>query len=165
MIRVSIFSAIAVLILFFASCDKTHVWDRKDYDGAKLTISDIKVYRSEKCGCCKGWIDHLKKHGFKVEDIVSEDMNAVKQKLGVPENLASCHTAVIDGYVIEGHVPAQDIIRMLAKKPAIHGLTVPEMPVGTPGMESMDNNQKDAFNVIAFDKQGKYSVFRRYEEY
>ena len=130
-----------------------------------MTVSDIKVYRSEKCGCCKGWIDHLKKHGFKVEDIVAEDMNAVKQKLGVPENLASCHTAVIDGYVIEGHVPAQDIIRMLAKKPAIHGLTVPEMPVGTPGMESMDNNQKDAFNVIAFDRQGKYSIFRRYEKY
>lgn len=145
---------------------KEQGWDARDYGGvAPVVNKPIVVYRGENCGCCKHWITHLQKHGFVVEDHVSTDMMSVKKKYGVDEDLASCHTAVVDGYVIEGHVPAQDIIQLLARKPKdIAGLSVPEMPVGTPGMEDTEHGRKDAFNVISFSKAGA-QVHRRYEKY
>ncbi len=156
-----------ILTVVLSMCGKKEQgWDVKDYGGAAPVISKpIVVYRGENCGCCKHWIAHLQKHGFVVEDHVSTDMTAVKKKYGVGEDLASCHTAVVDGYVIEGHVPAQDIVQLLAKKPKeISGLSVPEMPVGTPGMEDAEHGRKDAFNVISFSKEGA-QVYRRYEKY
>ncbi|MCK5665401.1 MAG: DUF411 domain-containing protein [Thiotrichaceae bacterium] len=124
---------------------------------------DIVVYRSPTCGCCSKWLAHLEKHQFNVEDIVTNDVESIKEKYAVPKNLASCHTAIVDGYVIEGHVPAADIKTLLKTKPKIIGLTVPGMPAGTPGMEM--GGRKDPFKVMAFDKEGNKQIFNRYENY
>lgn len=118
------------------------------------------VYRSPTCGCCSKWVKHLRDHQFSVEDIVRDDMAAVKEQFGIPRQLASCHTAVIDGYVVEGHVPADDIMKMLETKPDISGIAVPGMPVGTPGMEM--GERRDAYQVISFDKNGDFKVFNSY---
>lgn len=137
------------------------VWDqsRESYRGN----NKMTVYRSPACGCCGAWIDHVKKQGFQVTDIKTDKMDAIKQKHRLPPQLASCHTAIIDGYVIEGHVPADDIKRFLKQKPAMAGLSVPAMPIGTPGMEM--KNRKQPFDVLAFNNQGKVTVFTRYENY
>ena len=124
----------------------------------------LTVYRSPSCGCCGAWVDHAKKHGFTIEDIKTEDMEAVKQQHNVPVELASCHTAIIDGYVMEGHIPADDIKRFLAEKPDnLVGLAVPGMPIGTPGMESRDIKQP--FQVLAFNDKGEVEVFKDYQSY
>jgi hypothetical protein len=122
---------------------------------------DIVVYRSPTCECCGKWLKHLKKNNFNVQEIVTEDVQAIKNKYGVPEAMASCHTAIVDGYVIEGHVPANDIMKLLKNKPTIIGIAVPGMPSGTPGMEMGD--RKDAYNVMSFDKENHYEIFNSYE--
>ncbi len=122
---------------------------------------DIVVYRSPTCECCGRWLEHLKKNNFNVKDIVTDDVQAIKNKYGVSEAMASCHTAIVDGYVIEGHVPANDIMKLLKNKPKIVGIAVPGMPSGTPGMEMGD--RKDAYNVMSFDKENHYEVFSSYE--
>ncbi len=123
----------------------------------------ITVYRSPSCGCCKGWIEHLRAHGFEVTDVALDDVNPTKRQLALPQELASCHTAVIDGYVIEGHVPADDIKRLVAEKPELAGLAVPGMPVGPPGMEM--GTRKDPFTVIGFDKAGNAAPYSEYWKY
>jgi hypothetical protein len=122
---------------------------------------DIVVYRSPTCECCGKWLEHMKKNNFNVKDIVTDDVQAIKKKYGVPEAMASCHTAIVDGYVIEGHVPANDIMKLLKTKPKIVGIAVPGMPSGTPGMEMGD--RKDAYNVMSFDKENHYEIFNSYE--
>lgn len=112
----------------------------------------ITVYKSPTCGCCKRWIAHLEEAGFEVEAIDSDDMNAVKQRFDVPRNMTSCHTARIAGYTIEGHVPADDILRLLSDKPDADGLSVPGMPVGSPGMEVGD--RVDPYRVMLFGEDG-----------
>ena len=125
----------------------------------------ITVYRSASCGCCKGWIDHLKDHNFDVEDVVVENVDPIKQQHGVPEQGASCHTAVVDGLVVEGHVPAQDIKRLLADSNSdIRLLTVPGMPSGGPGMD-WPGARKDAFKVFAVSNDEKVSVYNEYKDY
>lgn len=124
------------------------------------TAPNATVYRSPDCSCCHKWIDYLKSQDFQIKDIPTNDIEAIKQKYNVPDNLASCHTAIINGYVVEGHVPAQDIKRLLEEQPKVIGLTVPQMPVGTPGMEM--GNQKDPFSVLSFDHQGAVKVFNQY---
>jgi len=128
---------------------------------ADLEQADIKVYRSPSCQCCHKWINHLKENKFNVLDVLSNNMASVKTAVQLPKPMASCHTAIIDGYIIEGHVPADDIRRLLADKPNIAGLSVPQMPVGTPGMEM--GERKDPFIVFQFDKNGQYTVFNQYE--
>ena len=139
------------------------VWDKEtesNYSG----ITEMTVYRSPSCGCCGVWVDHAKKHGFKIEDIKTEEMEALKQKHNVPAELASCHTTIIDGYVMEGHIPADDIKRFLAEKPDdLIGLAVPGMPIGTPGMEARDIKQP--FKVLAFNDKGEVEVFKEYQSY
>ncbi|MEH6626354.1 MAG: DUF411 domain-containing protein [Motiliproteus sp.] len=125
---------------------------------------EITVYHSPSCGCCKGWVDHLKEHNFKVKDVLTDDVNSHKVRLGVPQNAASCHTAVINGKVIEGHVPAQDIKAMLASSNDIRLLAVPGMPSGGPGMD-YDGAPKDAFKVYAQSDSGKVTVFKEYSDY
>jgi hypothetical protein len=122
---------------------------------------NIVVYRSPTCGCCEKWVQHLQENQFIVNDIVTDGMVEIKQKYGVPGNLASCHTAIIDGKVVEGHVPARDIKRMMKLKGDVVGISVPGMPSGTPGMEM--GGRKDPYQVISFDKEGKYEVFSSYE--
>jgi hypothetical protein len=122
---------------------------------------DIVVYRSPTCNCCGKWLEYLKKNNFNVKDIVTDDVQAIKKKYGVSEEMASCHTAIVDGYVIEGHVPANDIMNLLKTKPKIVGIAVPGMPSGAPGMEMGD--RKDAYNVMSFDKENHYKIFNSYE--
>jgi hypothetical protein len=123
---------------------------------------NITVYKDPACKCCDKWIQHLEKHGFQVNAIATSDMDRVKQDLGLPQNLASCHTGVINQRLIEGHVPADDIQRLFQQKQAIAGLAVPQMPVGTPGME-MPDGQKDPFTVFSYDQQGQILAFNHYE--
>ena len=120
-------------------------------------VRGVTVYKSPTCGCCSKWIDHLKQNGFKVEAHNVKDVTPYKIQSGVTPELASCHTAIIDGYIIEGHVPASDIKRLLRERPDVVGLAVPGMPIGSPGMEQ--GNHKDKYNVIAFDKKGNKKVF------
>lgn len=125
---------------------------------------EITVYRSESCGCCKAWIEHLEDHNFDVKDIKVTTVDPYKQNLGVPVEAASCHTAVVDGVVIEGHVPAQDIKRLLTDKGDIRLLTVPRMPSGTPGMDSPGAPKND-FKVFAISNDNKVSVYNSYSDY
>jgi len=120
----------------------------------------IEVYRSPSCGCCSKWIAHLKENQFDVKDHVTNDVQVIKDKYGVPENMASCHTALVNGYVVEGHVPAADIKKLLKLKPAVIGISVPGMPSGTPGMEM--GGRKDPYKVVSFDEEKKYEVFSSY---
>ncbi len=117
----------------------------------------ITVYRDPSCSCCGGWINYLTIQGFQPKNVLTSDMNALKRQYGVPNDLVSCHTAVIDGYVIEGHVPADNIKRLLAEQPNVTGIAVPGMPIGTPGMESGDI--REPFTVLSFDQQGNTEAF------
>jgi len=161
-----LFAALTALS-FNASAES--VWDPEKPHPRIEKPLEITVNRSASCGCCAKWISHMEKHNFKINDNVTEDMAQIKKQLGLPMQLASCHTAVIDGYVIEGHVPAQDIIRLVREKPQnIAGLSVPGMPMGTPGMEAhagVAAGRKDDFNIIAWDKNGKPSIYRTYKDY
>ncbi|MEN8261678.1 MAG: DUF411 domain-containing protein [Pseudomonadota bacterium] len=149
------------LMALTACVSAESVWDKETE--ALSEPLEITVYRSPTCNCCGKWIKHMKKHQFKVTDILSNDMNAVKAKLGVPPRLASCHTAVINGYVIEGHVPAADVKTLIKNKPDVVGLSVPGMPGGTPGMEM--GGRKDPFDMVSFDKDGKQRKFNEYSFY
>ena len=119
----------------------------------------IDVYRDPNCGCCEAWIDHLEDNGFSVSDHVVNDMTSVKMEHGIPHRLGSCHTAVIDGKFVEGHVPAADILKLRAQ-PDLIGAAVPGMPIGSPGMEM--GERKDAFKVIGVSKAGEERVLSDY---
>jgi len=120
----------------------------------------ITVYRDPSCSCCGGWMEHLTAQGFQPRNVLTSDMNALKQRYHVPNDLASCHTAVINGYVIEGHVPANDIKRLIAEHLDVAGIAVPGMPIGTPGMES--EKVQEPFTVFSFDAQGNAEAFNQY---
>ena len=121
---------------------------------------EMTVYKSPTCGCCGKWITHMEENGFKVNAVDLVEMNVVKEKYGIQKNLASCHTAVIDGYFIEGHVPANDVKRLLTEKTKTKGLTVPGMPIGSPGMEMGD--RVDAYQVLSVNEDGSTEVFNQY---
>lgn len=124
---------------------------------------EITVYKDPNCGCCAAWGDYLENNGFRVTVVASSNMDQIKQTYGVPRQARSCHTAVIDGRVIEGHVPANDIKAYLAK-PAFNtkGLAVPGMIQGSPGMET---GRKDDYAVITFNEAGQRSVYQEYKNY
>ncbi|MGO1750466.1 MAG: DUF411 domain-containing protein [Marinobacter sp.] len=117
----------------------------------------IHVYKSPTCSCCTAWIDHLESNGFDVESTDTQNMNRVKIDAGLTRNLASCHTAFVGDYVIEGHVPAEDIHQLIANAPKARGLAVPGMPAGSPGMEMGD--RKDHYEVLMFNNKGQTKVF------
>ena len=119
--------------------------------------SEITVFRSPTCGCCGQWIEHMEAAGFTVKDNLTEDMTAIKEQYGVPANLASCHTTIVDGYVVEGHIPAEDVQRLLAEKPDVAGIAVPGMPIGSPGMESGD--YVEPYTVFSFTESGETAAF------
>lgn len=121
----------------------------------------IKVARDASCGCCALWADHLREAGFPVEVDDRRDLVALKARLGVPSDLVSCHTGEVAGYVVEGHVPASAIVRLLETKEPVKGLAVPRMPIGSPGMESGDPASWPVYDVMAFGPQGR-KVFARY---
>ena len=125
---------------------------------AQATRSTVQVYKDPSCGCCEKWVDHLKAAGFTTKTSEVPDINAVKDANRVPQKARSCHTATVDGYVLEGHVPAADLQRLLKEKPAgVIGLAVPGMPVGSPGMEV--GTRVQPYDVLAFDKNGNTQVF------
>ncbi|MBD1919257.1 MULTISPECIES: DUF411 domain-containing protein [Cyanophyceae] len=119
--------------------------------------TELTVYRSPSCNCCGHWVDHMQAAGFTVESVVTDDMDAIKDQYGVPEALASCHTALIEGYVIEGHVPASDVQRLLSEQPDVLGIAAPGMPVGSPGMETGD--RVDPYTVVSFAANGDTATF------
>lgn len=116
------------------------------------------VYKSPTCGCCAAWVDHLRANGFRVTTVDREDLAPVKAAHGVGEHLASCHTTLVGGYVVEGHVPAADIRRLLRERPAVAGIAVPGMPTGSPGME-VPGARADRYDVVSFDRAGATRVF------
>jgi hypothetical protein len=122
----------------------------------------VEVWKDPSCGCCQGWVDHMKAAGFEVRIHNTSEIDAVKTMNRVPQQLASCHTAKIDGYTIEGHVPASDIMRLLKEKPQINGLAVPGMPLGSPGME-VPGGDKDAYDVLSFDERGNTAVYSSHD--
>ncbi|MCG8047280.1 MAG: DUF411 domain-containing protein [Candidatus Thiodiazotropha endolucinida] len=132
---------------------------------AALTLSthsfaaDVIVYKSPTCGCCNDWVKHLQQNGFSVQTHDRRDMQLVKRTLNVPQGLQSCHTAVVGDYVVEGHVPAKEIVRLLREKPAVEGISVPGMPMGSPGMEGP---RRDNYDVLIFDGKGNTEVYSRY---
>lgn len=155
------------LLLLLTCLSSVSAWAADPFwkQGLSDETHEITVYRSETCGCCKGWIAHLREHNFTVKDITVESVSPYKEKLGVPRQAASCHTAVVDGVVIEGHVPAQDIKAVLAKEEHdIRLLTVPAMPSGTPGMDT-PGAPKDPFNVFAVHQDERASVYKSYANY
>ncbi|AYF88495.1 DUF411 domain-containing protein [Pseudomonas sp. JS3066] len=119
----------------------------------------MDVYRDPNCGCCKAWISHLRDNGIQVRDHEETNMASVKMRLGVPYQLGSCHTGVVDGKFVEGHVPASDVLK-LRERPDLLGAAVPGMPVGSPGMEMGD--RQDAYQVVGVSQGGKLSVLSEY---
>jgi hypothetical protein len=119
----------------------------------------ITVYKTKTCGCCGKWVEHLKANGFApvVKDVESTD--EYRRKYGVPDQFQSCHTAVVGGYAVEGHVPAAEILRLLKERPKAKGLAVPGMPMGSPGMEG---SRREAYSVLLFTAGGGASVYRKY---
>ncbi len=129
-------------------------------DTTLMDLRDMVVYKSPTCGCCQAWVSYVEDAGFAVKTIDTDNVDAIKSEHGLTDpSLKSCHTAVVDGYVIEGHVPVSDIERLLAERPAIVGLTAPGMPMMSPGMAS--ETPKD-YDVIAFDKNGRTRIYSSY---
>jgi len=127
------------------------------------TSKSITMYKSPNCDCCGDWAKHMEQAGFTVIEKKRDDMGAIKSKYGVSERLASCHTAIIDGYVIEGHVPAEDVIRLLKERPTVVGLTAPGMPMHSPGMQK-EGLPPRAYDVLSFTANGESSVYRHYAQ-
>lgn len=169
-----LYSLLALSVVALASCsspsrDVSSKNDSLSVDGnassaergTLRTVADtatITVYKNPTCECCEKWAEHLRKRGFRVDIHVADDLNAVKKKYGVPDKLATCHTAVVGSYVVEGHVPADVIQRLVRERPVVAGIAVPGMPRGVPGMESPF---KDPYDVIAFRHDGTSSIFAR----
>jgi hypothetical protein len=129
-----------------------------------MPAAEIEVYKSPTCGCCNDWIRHLQADGFKVKATDVPESRHYRARFGMPQKLGSCHTAVVAGYVIEGHVPAREIRRLLRERPRALGLSVPGMPVGSPGMDSPEyNGQVDPYDVLLVQADGRASVFASYE--
>lgn len=120
-------------------------------------VDELTMYKDPNCGCCGKWAEHMRENGFSVKEISSAEMGAVKRDAGVPQKLGSCHTAKVGGYIVEGHVPASDVKRMLTEQPAIVGISAPGMPLGSPGMEGP--YPADRYDVISFDGEGRTAVF------
>ncbi len=161
--RASILLSTFALVATLAGASSHRVVNGRDGFSTRDKKVVIQVFKSPTCGCCKEWVNHVRAAGFdaQVVDMTDEEMQAKKASLGVGPRLQSCHTAVVNGYVVEGHVPAADIQRMLSEKPAIIGLAAPGMPQGSPGMDGA-GSRKDPYNVVAFAKGGATRVFAKH---
>jgi len=149
------FAVAAIYGLFVYNSNSTTI------KAASAAGKDVLMYKSPTCGCCGKWAEHLRGAGFTVIENKQENMDAIKVKYGIPRELTSCHTAIIDGYIIEGHVPAADVERLLKERPDVVGLTAPGMPMKSPGMQSV-GQKPQGYDVLAFDKAGNTTVFHRY---
>ena len=131
---------------------------------AAIQQETVTVWKTPTCGCCKDWVIHLRREGFNVVTNDVPDTAPIRQKLGLPAKYGSCHTALVGGYVVEGHVPAQEVKRLLREKPAAIGLAVPGMPIGSPGMEMRGEmlGVRDAYDVVLVTKDGSSRVYESY---
>ncbi len=120
------------------------------------TLPKVHVYKTPTCGCCGKWIEHMRANGFEVETTDLRNLNEVKTLNGVPRQFSSCHTALVGGYVVEGHVPATDVIRLLAEQPSVTGIAVPRMPIGSPGMEGPN---PERYRVVTFGSDSPSTTF------
>lgn len=136
---------IALSVSLLAACSK-----------ADAKLPTVTVYKSPSCGCCTKWVGHLEQSGFKVKTTNMPNVAPMKERLGVPVGLGSCHTAVVDGYVVEGHVPADVIHQLLTERPDVTGIAVAGMPIGSPGMEGPN---PQPYNVVAFTKDGQQRIY------
>ena len=155
-IRIVVISA-AVLTVFASGCAFVAAARGNAADQA---LPAVTTYKDPNCGCCSLWVRHMQDAGFAVTVEDTPDMPAVRTRLGVARHLQGCHTSVIGDYVVEGHVPAGDIKRLLAESPAVKGIAVPGMPMGSPGMEQ--GGVTHAYSTLAFDEQGQTTVFARH---
>ena len=154
--------ALSVAVVLALGCTTADASPENDA-GAPLAVADaaqelptVLVYKTPTCGCCNGWVDHMREAGFTVDARDVTDIMSVKRDGGVPVSMSSCHTALIDGYVVEGHVPADQVKRLLAERPEVAGIAVPGMPIGSPGMEG--RNPKP-YQVLSFTQAGEAEVF------
>lgn len=152
-----LFVAVAALMLVACHSSSESELPNQGADNSEFPV--ITVYKIPSCGCCTKWVDHLKENGF--EAVVREvaDLTSIRLKNHIPMKFSTCHTALIDGYVVEGHVPAADIKQLLKEHPKAAGLVVPGMPMGSPGMEGA---YRDSYEVLLFDDQGRSTVFSQH---
>ncbi len=148
-------------LLFLVACGTGEAGEIEHPDGdTAFTVSAdmpaMVVYKTASCGCCNGWVDHLREAGFTVDARDVRDLMSVKRDAGVPVAMSSCHTAMIDGYVVEGHVPAEHVARLIEERPDIMGIAVPGMPIGSPGMEGPN---PEAYQVLTIGHDGSSGVF------
>lgn len=125
---------------------------------SKSALPLLTVYKSESCGCCQLWVEHMQKAGFSATVVNTTELSAIKAKFSVPKDLHSCHTASVGGYFVEGHVPASDVLRLLAEKPNVAGIGVAGMPMGSPGME-VPSGDTQPYKVTQVNKDGRQSIF------
>ncbi len=154
------FVAVVVFLFVAAGC-QSNAADTSDLapvSMAEQVLPVMMVYKSPTCGCCTKWVDYLRDAGMEVNTTDTEDMGSIKERFGVPGKLSSCHTAVVGGYIVEGHVPIADIQRLLKERPDAVGLSVPAMPIGSPGME-VEGRPADNYNVLLFDANGNQRVY------
>jgi hypothetical protein len=148
---VSRYSLIALALLALAACTRTPETSADGHD-------QVTVFKNESCGCCKLWVRHLQNAGFSVEVHDIDNLGPTKERVGIPVAMGACHTAEVGGYFVEGHVPAEDIKRLLRERPDAKGLTVPGMPAGSPGME-VPSGQSQPYDVYLVSKDGTTSVY------
>jgi len=125
---------------------------------ATPTGAEMTVYLTPTCGCCVGWVEHMRAAGFTVNTIYQDDLTDVRKRHGVPDDVISCHLGIVDDYLVEGHVPADAVTRLLAERPEIAGIAVPGMVTGTPGMEH-PSGHVDPYDIVSFDEQGAVGVY------
>lgn len=163
MIKISNISSVALLLASVTACQPESSAPTNNHLEANATShnAEVTVYKSSTCGCCKEWVTYLEEEGYQVVAIDHDDMDSIKAKFGLPDpKLHSCHTAIVDGYIIEGHVPANDIERLLNEKPTdIKGLSAPGMPMMSPGMAS--RTPKD-YAVLSFSGSGDTQIYSQY---
>lgn len=127
---------------------------------AAAKLPQLEVFKNPSCGCCGAWVDHMKAAGFDVKVNLVDDTSAARKRAGIPDRFGSCHTAMVGGYAVEGHVPADEVKRLLALRPDAVGVAVPSMPPGSPGMEM--GSRRDPYNIFLIDKRGHETVFASY---
>jgi hypothetical protein len=148
------FALLAALVMIAAAAAAAVLWQPRT-----LAAQEVTVYMSPYCGCCGDWVKHMERDGFNVAKRMVEDVSTARKQHGVPTGLASCHTAAVDGYVVEGHVPAADVRRLLTERPQALGLSAPGMPAGAPGMEGAG---AEPYETVLFRTDGSADVFARH---
>jgi hypothetical protein len=149
--------ALSIISILSSGCGEADAAPEGAYQVASnQELPTVLVYKTPTCGCCNGWIEHLQAAGFTVDARDVRDIMTVKQDGGVPVSMSSCHTAIVDGYVVEGHVPAEQVKRLLAERPEVAGIAVPGMPIGSPGMEGPG---AQPYEVLSFTHDGHAEVF------